>query len=167
MTRPTICGPAIGLAAALIATLAAPPVRAQLNTLTKEQMIEYTATNPFDRFPDGRPKVPDAILERVRGLSAEEVFGVERRGFPSLYTDGWKIVRPEKKLVGRAVTLMLVPLRPELADPDATGLPSTAPRERQISHQSALNLLQPGDVIVVDAHAISGGIIGDNLAYRS
>jgi regulator of RNase E activity RraA len=58
-----------------------------------------------------------------------------------------------------------MPLRPEVAGVDSTGLPSTVPRERQISHQSALNLLQAGDVIVVDAHAISGGIIGDNLAY--
>lgn len=141
------------------------PGRAQVFKLTREQMIQYTARNPFDRFPDGRPKVPDSILERVKGLSAEEVFGIERRGYPSLYAAKWKIVRPEKKLVGRAVTLLLMPLRPEVAEVDSTGLPSTAPRERQISHQSALNLLQPGDVIVVDAHAISGGIIGDNLAY--
>jgi len=137
----------------------------QVFRLTPEQMIRYTATNPFDRFPDGRPKVPDSILERVKGLSAEEVFGIERNGFPSQYTDHWQIVKPEKKLVGRAVTLMLVPLRPEVANPDSTGLPSTAPRDKQISHQSALNLLQPGDVIVVDAHTIPGGIIGDNLAY--
>jgi len=145
--------------------LAAFPGQAQIFKLTREQMIQYTARNPYDRFPDGRPKVPDDILERVKGLSSEEVLGIERRGYPSQYAANWKIVKPEKKLVGRAVTLLLVPLRPEVADVDSTGVPSTAPRERQISHQSALNLLQPGDVIVVDAHAIAGGIIGDNLAY--
>lgn len=141
------------------------PGRAQVFKLSPEQMIQYTARNPFERFPDGRPKVPDSILERVKGLSAEEVFGIERRGYPSQYEAKWKIVRPERKLVGRAVTLLLMPLRPEVAEVDSTGLPSTVPRERQISHQSALNLLQAGDVLVVDAHAISGGIIGDNLAY--
>jgi len=140
------------------------PGRAQVFKLTREQMIQYTARNPFDRFPDGRPKVPDSILERVKGLSAEEVFGIERRGYPSQYEGNWKIVRPEKKLVGRAVTLLLMPLRPEVAEVDSTAFPSTAPRERQITHQSALDLLQAGDVIVVDAHAISGGVIGDNLA---
>ena len=140
------------------------PGRAQVFKLTREQMIQYTARNPFDRFPDGRPKVPDPILERVKELSVEEVFGIESKGYPSQYEGKWKIVRPEKKLVGRAVTLLLMPLRPEVAEVDSTGLPSTAPRERQVTHQSALNLLQAGDVIVVDAHAISGGVIGDNLA---
>jgi regulator of RNase E activity RraA len=140
------------------------PGRAQVFKLTREQMIQYTARNPFDRFPDGRPKVPDAILERVKGLSAEEVFGIEHEGYPSQFEGKWNVVRPEKKLVGRAVTLLLMPLRPEVAEVDSTGLPSTAPRERQITHQSALDLLQAGDVIVVDAHAISGAVIGDNLA---
>jgi len=138
---------------------------AQVFKLTPDQLIRYTANNPFERFPDGRPKVPDNILERVKGLSAEEVFGIERRGYPNLYESGFRIVKPGKKLVGRAVTLMLVPLRPEVASVDSTGLPSNAPREKQISHQSALNLLQPGDVIVIDAHTVPGGIIGDNLAY--
>ena len=79
MTRATIGGFAVCLAAALVA----PPMRAQINTLTKEQMIEYTAQNPFERFPDGRPKVPDSIIERAKGLSAEEVWSVlPGKGFP-------------------------------------------------------------------------------------
>ena len=140
------------------------PARAQVFKMTPEQLIKYTSSNPFDRFPDGRPKVPDSILERVKDMSMEEVFGIERRGFPSQYVGDLKIVKPEKKLVGRAVTLLLVPLRQEVADVDSTGLPPKGPRERQITGQTALNMLRPGDVIVVDAHAISGGIIGDNLA---
>ena len=43
-------------------------------------MVKYTAQNPFERFPDGRPKVPDALLEKVKGLSAEEVLGIAGRG---------------------------------------------------------------------------------------
>jgi regulator of RNase E activity RraA len=85
-------------------------------------------------------------------------------GFPSQYTGDWKIVNPEKKIVGRAVTLLLMPLRPEVADVDSTGIPSKASEEKRITHQTALNLLQKGDVIVVDARAIEGGVIGDNLA---
>ena len=53
----------------LAAALVAPPMRAQINTLTKEQMIEYTAQNPFERFPDGRPKVPDALIERAKEVA--------------------------------------------------------------------------------------------------
>ena len=40
------------------------PLDAQVFTFTKEQMLKYTAKNPFERFEDGRPKVPDAILEK-------------------------------------------------------------------------------------------------------
>src|SRR6516165_6275609 len=50
------------------------PVRAQLYTLTKDQMIELTSQNKFERFPDGRPKIPDSLLQRARGMSAEEVW---------------------------------------------------------------------------------------------
>jgi regulator of RNase E activity RraA len=136
----------------------------QVFTFTREQLIRYTAQNPYERFPDGRPKVPDAILEKVKGLSAEEVLGLEGRGYPNQYSDGWQILHPDRKLVGRAFTLQLMPTRPDLADVDvaerkAKGLGS-------LTHQTALDMLQPGDVFVVDASGSSfGGIIGDNLAY--
>src|ERR1039458_1126698 len=115
MTRPTIYGLAICLATALAATWAAPPVRAQLHTLTPEQMIEYTGQNPFERFPDGRPKVPDWIIERARGLSAEEVFGVlPGKGFRNQYEDGFQVLHPGKKMVGRAFTVQFMPTRPDV-----------------------------------------------------
>ena len=136
----------------------------QVFTFTREQLIRYTAQNPYERFPDGRPKVPDAILEKVKGLSAEEVMGLEGRGYPNQYSDGWQILHPDRKLVGRALTLQLLPTRPDVADVDvaerkAKGLGS-------LTHQTALDMLQPGDVYVVDASGASfGGVIGDNLAY--
>ena len=52
------------------------PLEAQVFTFTREQMLKFTAKNPFERFEDGRPKVPDAILEKCKGLSAEEVWAV-------------------------------------------------------------------------------------------
>ena len=61
----------------LLAVLAIPTLaHAQLYSLTKEQMVEWTAQNPFERFPDGRPKVPDALIERAKQLSSEEVLAV-------------------------------------------------------------------------------------------
>ena len=46
-------------------------------TLTREQMIAYTSKNPFERFADGRPKVPDNLLERVKSLVIEEAYGAD------------------------------------------------------------------------------------------
>jgi regulator of RNase E activity RraA len=134
--------------------------------LTPEQLIKYTSGNPFDRYPDGRPKVPDSILERVKDMSMEEVWGVEHMGFPSQYTGDWKIVNPGKKLVGRAVTLMVMPIRPEVSAVDFPGfIPPNSPSGKHgILPQTALDMLQKGDVIVIDARGVYGGNIGDNLA---
>jgi 4-hydroxy-4-methyl-2-oxoglutarate aldolase len=139
---------------------------AQLFSLTKEQLIEYTAQNPFDRFPDGRPRVPDVLIERARGLSAEEVFAVlPRREFRNQYADGFRVLHPGRKLVGRAFTVQFMPLRPDLdsvatAKAKAAGLP-------RLNNQAAIDMLQPGDVLVVDlfGQAENGTIVGDNLFY--
>ena len=45
---------------------------------SREDLIELTRLNPFDRFPDGRPRVPDDILERMRLVTTEEAWGVLR-----------------------------------------------------------------------------------------
>jgi 4-hydroxy-4-methyl-2-oxoglutarate aldolase len=162
MTRPTICG----LAACLAAALVAPQLRAQINTFTKEQMIEYTAQNPFERFPDGRPKVPDAIIERAKGLSAEEVWSVlPGKGFRNQYEDGFQVLHPGKKMVGRAFTVQFMPTRP-----DVETVMTAKAREkgaRVLNNQYALDMLQPGDVLVVDLFGKKEGgtIVGDNLFY--
>jgi regulator of RNase E activity RraA len=141
---------------------------AQLFTLTKEQLIEYTAKNPFERFPDGRPKVPDALIERARGLSAEEVFGVlggGKSGFRNQYADGFSVLHPGKKLVGRAVTVQFMPLRQDLED--VAQAHSQAAGRGHLTNQTAIDLLQPGDVLVVDlfGKGEDGTIVGDNLFY--
>jgi regulator of RNase E activity RraA len=166
MIRPTICGLATCLAAALIATWAAPPMRAQLNTLTREQMIEYTAQNPFERFPDGRPKVPDSLIERARELSAEEVFGVlPGKGFRNQYEDGFQVLHPGKKMVGRAFTVQFMPARPDVE----TVMNAKAKEKgaRMLNNQFAIDMLQPGDVLIVDLFGKKDGgtIVGDNLFY--
>src|SRR5260221_11805883 len=88
---------------------------AQLFSLTKEQMIEWTSQNPFERFPDGRPKVPDGLIERAREMSAEEVLAVlPGKGFRNQYEDNFQVLHPGKTLVGRAFTVQFMPVRPDL-----------------------------------------------------
>jgi hypothetical protein len=55
------------------------PAQAQIFTVSKDQMIELTAQNPFERFPDGRPKVPDALIQRARGLPRKRSSRSSRR----------------------------------------------------------------------------------------
>jgi len=145
--------------------LVSAPAWGQVFTMTREQLIKYTAKNPYDRFPDGRPKVPDALLEKFKDMSSEEI-GLSRNGFPNQYVDGLQILHPDKKLIGRAVTLQLMPMRPDIAEVDAAEW-KAAGNQRPRDHQNAIDLLQKGDVFVVDVFGsvASGGVIGDNLAY--
>jgi 4-hydroxy-4-methyl-2-oxoglutarate aldolase len=139
--------------------------RGQAFVWTREQLINYTSKNPYERFPDGRPKVPDALLEKVRDLCAEEVLSIVGRGYPNQYVDGLQVLHPGKKLVGRAMTLQLMPIRADIAETQAAEW--KAKGNDRLTHQTAIDMLQPGDVFVVDAFGslASGGIIGDNLAY--
>src|SRR5262249_11708769 len=103
----------------VLAAIALIPVcaLAQVFSLNKEQMIAYTAENPFDRFADGRPKVPDELLAKVKGLLIEEAYGVVRgKGFVNQFSGDWKIlnVTPSKKLVGRVFTAQFMPTRPDV-----------------------------------------------------
>ena len=143
----------------------APLVSGQINMLARERLLKYTAQNPYERFPDGRPKVPDALLDKVREMSAEEVIGIARRGFPNQYADGFRILSPGKTMVGRAMTLQLMPLRQDVSDVDQADRKEKG--LNRLSHQTAIDMLQKGDVFVVDAfgNLDAGGVVGDNLAY--
>ena len=139
---------------------------AQLFSFPKQELIDYTANSPFDRLPDGRPKVPDSMLERARGLSSEEVWAtLHEKEFNNQYADGFQVLHPGKTMVGRAFTVQFMPLRgdvEEVAEAKAKqrGLP-------RLMNQTAIDMLQPGDVLVVDLFGkkVDGTIVGDNLFY--
>jgi len=144
----------------------APAAQAQLLTFSKQDLIDYTVSNPFDRFPDGRPKVPDKLLERARGVSSEEIWAVlPEAGYPSQFADGFHVAHGDKKLVGRVFTLQFMPARPDVND-----VLNTKAKQRGITrlhNQTVIDMLQPGDVLVVDLFnkKVHGTIVGDNLFY--
>jgi 4-hydroxy-4-methyl-2-oxoglutarate aldolase len=150
-----------------VITLVAPgSTRAQLLSFSKQDLVDYTAQEPFDRLPDGRPKVPNDLLERARELSSEEIWAVlDQRGFHNQYADGFQILHPGKPMVGRAFTVQFMPLRPDIDEiaknkAKARGIP-------RLTNQTAIDMLQPGDVLVVDIFGkkANGTIVGDNLFY--
>ena len=139
---------------------------AQVFTLSKDQLIELTAQNPFERFPDGRPKVPDALIQRARGLSAEEVFAIlPKEGFRNQYAGDFRVLHPGLNLAGRAFTLQFMPLRPDLET--VINDRAKAAGQPRMFNQTAIDMLQPGDVLVVDlfGQEEGGTIVGDNLFY--
>jgi 4-hydroxy-4-methyl-2-oxoglutarate aldolase len=149
-----------------IALVAPSAVHAQLFTFSRQELMDYTAQEPFDRLSDGRPKVPNDLIERARELSSEEVWAVlQQKGFNNQYADGFQVLHPGKTLVGRAFTVQFMPSRPDVDDiARAKAKNSGLPR---LTNQTAIDMLQPGDVLVVDLFGkkANGTIVGDNLFY--
>ena len=150
----------------IVTLLASSCAYAQLYTFSKQELIDYTSKSPFERFPDGRPKVPDSMIERARDLSSEEVWaGLHEDGFKNQYADGFHVLYPGKTMVGRAFTVQFMPRRGDVDE-----ISKNKARDRglaELTNQTAIDMLQPGDVLVVDLFGkkVDGTIVGDNLFY--
>ncbi len=116
--------------------------RAQVFTFTREQMMEYTTKSPYERFPDGRPKVPDAVIEKLKNVLIEEGWGLLRgKGFPNQYEGDWKVLNSGTKLVGRAVTVQFMPVRADVAE--AMEAARKAKNQPALRNQTVIDMLEP------------------------
>ncbi len=133
---------------------------------TREAMIALTSENPFERFADGRPKVPDDLIERMKLVTTEEAWGTLRRhGFNLQFAGSWKETHPGKVTVGRAVTAAFVPHRPDFHK--AIQDSGIAAGRGKIGGQNSwiIEQLERNDVMVCDlfGKVKDGTLVGDNL----
>jgi regulator of RNase E activity RraA len=133
--------------------------------ISKEELVFLTPEWKGDRYLDGRPKVPVTLLERMKKVTLEEAWAVlKNENYKYQYAENWMTINPDSVLVGRAVTAIFVPGRPDIHRViDEKG----HSQDGRIKSQNSwtIDLLVPGDVYVVDqfgAH-IDGPTIGDNL----
>jgi len=133
--------------------------------ISKEELLFLTPEWKGERFADGRPKVPDAILKRMRLVTHEEAWAVMKgENFRYQYAEGWQCINPDSVLVGRALTATFMPGRPDVHRViDKKG----HEKDGRIKSQNSwpIDMLVRGDVYVVDqlgAHE-NGPTIGDNL----
>ena len=101
----------------LLGAFSITPLFAQLGMFTTEQRTDITREWKGERFPDGRPKVPDEVINRLRHTTAEEAWGTLRRhGYRLQFEGNWKTlnVKPGERLVGRVVTAQFMPFRPDM-----------------------------------------------------
>ncbi len=139
---------------------------------SREALIALTALNPFDRFPDGRPRVPDDLLERMKAVTTEEAWGVLRaHGYHRQFEGNWMQTHPGTILVGRAVTAQFLPHRPDYHDAVQQAGLGEGRGSSGGQNSWVIETLQAGDVMVVDifGKVKDGTVIGDNLgtAVRS
>jgi regulator of RNase E activity RraA len=138
-------------------------LNAQHVQITKEQLIALTPEWKGERFPDGRPKVPDNIIQRMKSVSVEEAWAVMKNaGYGYQVAEGWQVINPDSVLVGRAVTATFMPARPDVWK----AIDSVGKKEGKRGQNTwAVDLLVKGDVYVADqfgAHK-NGPTIGDNV----
>jgi 4-hydroxy-4-methyl-2-oxoglutarate aldolase len=133
--------------------------------MSKQDLIQYTHEWKGERFPDGRPKVPDDIIERMKSVNIEEAWSVLRNeGYDYQFERGWKHVHPGAVLCGRALTVTYMPLRKVMNEvTDEIGKD-----DGRIGGQVSwpIDMLVKGDVYVADVYnrEHGGPIIGGNLA---
>jgi 4-hydroxy-4-methyl-2-oxoglutarate aldolase len=133
---------------------------------SREDLIELTKLNPFDRFPDGRPCVPEDLLKRMKLVTTEEAWAVlHRRGYPHQFEGNWMETHLGTITVGRAVTAQFLPHRPDYHD--AIQQAGVAEGRGSVGGQNSwiIQSLQLNDVMVVDifGKVKDGTVVGDNL----
>ena len=131
-----------------------------------EYIKALTAEWQGERFPDGRPKVSDRLLERLKNISMEEAWGVLRsKGYMNQFESGWMILNPDEPMTGRVVTAQYMPLRPDY-DKYIREQGKRENRAQQGGSNSwPIDVLVEGDVYVADSYdkIVDGTLIGDNL----
>jgi len=148
----------------LLLLFASATITAQQVTLTPEQIKGYTPEWKGERFPDGRPKVSDKMLERLKKVHLEEAWGVLRnKGYQNQFEGDWTIQFPDSAMTGRVVTAQYMPLRPDV---DRV-IKEIGKTEKRIGATNSwpIDVLKDGDVYVADSYGkiVDGTLIGDNL----
>ena len=141
------------------------PAHAQLGLFSTEQRIAFTPDWHGERFADGRPKVADAILERLKDTDAEQAWDLlQEANYPNQFEGHWKVINPGERMVGRVVTAVFMPRRPDV---DSV-IQAAGKKEGRIGDENSwiIDILQPGDILVVDlfGKVKDGTIVGDNLS---
>ena len=109
--------------------------------------------------------MPDAVLARLKNATAEQAWDVlQDAGYRNQFEGGWKVINPGERLVGRVVTAVFMPQRPDV---DSV-IRANGKKENRIGDENSwiIDILKPGDVLVVDLFGKIryGTIVGDNLS---
>ena len=128
------------------------------------ELIYLTSQWKGERFEDGRPKIPDAIIERAKKIGIEEAWQVlYNEGYKNQFEGNWKMVHDNVPVVGRVVTARYSPTRPDIE----ALIKERGKNEGRTGNTNAwpIQVLQKGDVYVAEAFGkiAQGTLIGDNL----
>jgi regulator of RNase E activity RraA len=135
-------------------------------TIPKEELIFLTSEWKGERFPDGRPKIPDGLLERAKKIGIDDAWTVlKNEGYTNQFEGNWKMVNQDVPVVGRALTAMYMPSRPDVEkNIKARGISSQGRKGN--TNSWPIEMLAKGDVYVADGYGKikAGTLMGATLA---
>src|SRR5260221_2268043 len=141
--------------------------RAQRVGSSPEYIKALTSGWKGERFPDGRPRVSDIMLQRLKEISLEDVWNVLRNhGYNNQYEGNWHVIHPDSgAMPGRVVTDQYMPSRPDLINTIKEEGKAEGRNQQGGTNSWPIDVLTDGDVYVADGYLkmAEGNLIGDNL----
>ena len=134
-------------------------------TFSKEELIFLTSEWKGERFADGRPKIPDNLLERAKTIGIDDAWTVlKNEGYTNQFEGNWKMVHNDVPVIGRAVTAMFMPSRPDV-EKNIKNRGITSQGRKGNTNSWPIETLTKGDVYVADGFGkIEGGtLMGSTL----
>ncbi len=139
------------------------PRQSSAQAIPKSELIFLTQEWKGERFEDGRPKIPDDLVNRAKKIGIEEAWQILfNEGYVNQFERNWKMVHEDVSIVGRALTAAYMPIRPDVEK----NILERGTKEGRVGRHLhwPINMLTKGDVYVADNRGREGSLIGDNLA---
>lgn len=129
-------------------------------------VLQVTPKWTGTRMADGRPRVADDIIERMKKVPVTMAWTtLTNAGYRNCFenANGWVVIHPDETICGRVLTAQYMPLQPDLN----AAILRQGKAEGRIGNSNSwpIDMLQKGDVYVADGYGrvIDGTLIGDNL----
>lgn len=142
-------------------------------TISRDELIFLTSEWKGERFADGRPKIPDDLLQRARNIGIDDAWTVlKNEGYTNQFEGNWKMVHDDVPVIGRAVTAMFMPSRPDV-EKNIKNRGVTMQGRKGNTNAWPIETLTKGDVYVadgfgkIDGGTLMGSTLGNSIFSKS
>ncbi|GAB3689713.1 hypothetical protein GCM10027592_06420 [Spirosoma flavus] len=145
---------------------AVPAAQAQRIGSSVEYVTALTSGWKGERLPDGRPNVPDLVLERLQNCTLEQIWGyLGNKGYRNQVEKNWVILKPGETMTGRVVTAQFMPTRPDLDTLVRKQGKAEGRAQKGGINIWPIDVLTKGDIYVADGYGKikDGTLIGSSL----
>lgn len=126
-------------------------------TISKDELTFLTSAWKGERFADGRPKIKADLLERAKKIGIDDAWTVlKNEGYTNQFEGGWRMIQNDVPVVGRAVTAVFMPSRPDV-EKNIKQRGTEQQGRKGNTNAWPIDVLTKGDVYVADAFGKIGG----------